>query len=151
MKLGFESLTPSQIKQRKLVMDKKKTQLGMNPSTASQKLLKDLLFDFVIKAGHTCNKCGGELTRETFSIEHIIPWLDSENPIELFFSLDNIGYSHLVCNVGSRRRELAPHGTHRCYTNGCRCDDCKRGHAEAARRHYSPEKRRKRHQSQPRV
>lgn len=141
----FDSSPLSQIKQRKLVMDKKKIQLGMNPSTASQRLLKDLLFDFVIKSGYVCHKCGGGLTRDTFSIEHIVPWLDSNNPVELFFNLENIGYSHLVCNVGSRRRDKAPHGTHRRYTNGCRCGDCKNGHAEHARKYYTKESRRKRY------
>lgn len=75
-------------------MDKKQEQLGMNPSTASGKLLKDLLFDLIIKANHKCYRCGEELQRENFSIEHIITWLDSENPKELYFDLNNM--VHLV-------------------------------------------------------
>ena len=84
--------------------EKKAEQLGMNPSTASGRLLKDLLFKFAIDAGHVCYQCGEELTRDTFSIEHIEPWLDSEDPKGLFFDLSNIAFSHLKCNVSAGRR-----------------------------------------------
>jgi hypothetical protein len=83
---------------------KKQTQLGMNPSTASGRLLKDLLFKFAKDAGHVCYQCGKELDRDSFSIEHKTPWLDSENPVELFFKLDNIAFSHKSCNVGAARK-----------------------------------------------
>lgn len=76
----------------------------MNPGTATNRLLKDILFDFVIKANHKCHQCGEELTRETFSIEHVEPWLHSENPVEKFFDLTNIKYSHLKCNTAAARR-----------------------------------------------
>lgn len=107
-------------------MERKTKQLGMNPGTASNRLLKDLLFEFVVQAGHKCHRCGEELIRESFSIEHITPWLDSKNPVELFFALDNIAYSHLKCNVGARRRYPVPirHGTRNGYSKGCRCKDC---------------------------
>jgi len=82
---------------------KKTQQLGMNPSTASGRLNKDILFAFVKEAGHTCFRCGEELTRDTFSIEHKEAWLDSKEPIQLFFDLSNIAYSHLSCNVKASR------------------------------------------------
>lgn len=83
-------------------MSQKKTQqLGMNPGTASYRLLKDLLFNFVKDI--PCHRCGSELDRESFSIEHKTPWLDSENPVELFFDLENISYSHKSCNSAARR------------------------------------------------
>jgi len=44
------------------------------------------------------------MSRETFSIEHVIPWLDSEDPVKLFFDLDNISFSHLKCNVEDARK-----------------------------------------------
>jgi hypothetical protein len=122
-------------------MDKKKNQLGINPSTANGRLVKDLLFNFIIKSGHVCYRCGGNLTRETFSIEHITPWLDDENPIELFFDLENIGYSHLSCNIGAARRVLSKHGTRRCYQNGCRCKSCTSANTEYARNIYTKEAR----------
>ena len=83
---------------------KKTQQLGMNPSTASGRLTKDLLFKFLIDAGHKCHQCGEELTRDTFSIEHKKPWIDSEDPASLFFDLDNIAFSHLFCNFSAARR-----------------------------------------------
>lgn len=85
-------------------MDKKKVQLGMNPGTASYKLVKDLLFNFVNEAGHKCFRCGGDLNRENFSIEHKVRWLDSVNPLGLFFDLSNIAFSHRSCNYGATVR-----------------------------------------------
>ena len=105
--------------------DKKRDQLGMNPSTASNRLVKDLLFKYATAAGHKCHQCGEELTRETFSIEHILPWLDSDDPTSLFFDLDNIAYSHLKCNSGARRWDIFPCGTVAAYCRGCRCTECR--------------------------
>jgi len=82
---------------------KKTLQLGMNPSTASGRLNKDLLFAFIEAAGHKCFRCGEDLTRDTFSIEHKEAWLDSTNPVGLFFDLGNIAYSHLTCNIKASR------------------------------------------------
>lgn len=44
------------------------------------------------------------MCRDTFSIEHKVPWLHSENPLELYFSLDNISFSHYLCNVKAGRK-----------------------------------------------
>ena len=82
---------------------KKQKQLGMNPATASNRLVKDLLFNFAVQAGHVCFQCGEPLTRDQFSIEHKVPWLDSEDPLHLYFSLDNIAFSHPSCNYAARR------------------------------------------------
>ena len=121
-------------------MNKKQIQLGMNPSTAQGRLLKDLLFDFAVKDGHTCFRCGGMLSRDTFSVEHIKPWLDSEDPRGLFFDIDNIAYSHLSCNVGARRQGPMPmrgytHGESG-YRGGCRCAVCKSAYSSKRRRRY---------------
>lgn len=112
-------------------MQEKHKQLGMNPSTASGRLLKDLLFKYAVASGEKCFRCNEELTRETFSIEHKIPWLHSENPVELFFDLDNIAFSHLLCNIGNRRpskyesptKGKRSHGING-YRQGCRCQLC---------------------------
>lgn len=82
-------------------MNKRKEQLGVHPATASGRLLRDLLFHYVMKESHKCFRCDGELERDNFSIEHKIPWLNSDNPIELFYDLDNITYSHQKCNYGA--------------------------------------------------
>lgn len=83
-------------------MSNKQEQLGMNPSTAQARLLKDILFKFAKET--PCYHCKGMLTRETFSIEHKVPWLHSENPKELFFDLNNISFSHLSCNIAAGRK-----------------------------------------------
>lgn len=83
---------------------KKHDQLGMNPGTASNRLVKDLLFSFVSAAGHKCHRCGEPMTRDNFSIDHKEAWLDSIDPVRLFFDLENIAYSHRACNSGAGRK-----------------------------------------------
>lgn len=83
-------------------MDKKQEQLGMNPGTASNRLVKDLLYSML--QDKKCYLCKEHMERENFSIEHKIPWLDSEDPIGLFFDLDNIAFSHRSCNSSRGRR-----------------------------------------------
>jgi len=121
--------------------DKKTAQLGMSPSTASGRLVKDILFDFVEKSGYTSYHCGEQMTRETFSIEHKVPWLDSEDPVGLFFALDNIHYSHLSCNARAARRkvgvgEATDHGITMYNKYGCRCDVCKLAKAKHNKLRY---------------
>ena len=79
-------------------MDKKHLRLGMNPSVAAHRLRMDILFSLVQASGHNCYRCGGTLTRETFSIDHKIAWLNSDDPKKNFFDLANIAFSHRVCN-----------------------------------------------------
>lgn len=57
---------------------KKKDQLGMNPSTARARLIKDILFDFAKKLDlDTCYQCNQRIKAiDNFSIEHKEPWLD---------------------------------------------------------------------------
>ena len=72
-------------------MNKKEQQLGMNPGTAANQLRKIILFDFV-KINHLdiCFHCNDIIKSENeLSIEHKVPWLDSEDPKGLFFSLEN--------------------------------------------------------------
>ncbi len=81
--------------------DKKKEQLGMNHSTASHRLRVDLLFSAF---GHQkCLRCGKPLTRDDFSIDHVKPWLDSEDPLKEFFDLGNVAFSHKGCNYSASR------------------------------------------------
>jgi hypothetical protein len=93
-------------------MDKKQHQLEMNPSTASNRLVKDTLFRLALEAGYKCHHCGEELTRETFSVEHKVPWLDSPDPKTLFFDQKNVAFSHLQCNMAeARRKTVSPEQT----------------------------------------
>lgn len=107
--------------------------LSINPGTASNRLVRDLLFAFVKKAGCPCYRCGGELTRETFTIDHKKPWRRDPNADELFFDLNNIAFSHAVCNNAAARKVLprSVHGTRSRYDTGCRCRKCR-----AAQREY---------------
>lgn len=87
--------------------EKKNEQLGMPFGTASGQLRKLILFDLLKKLNkNICFRCGEEISNiEELSIEHIVPWLDSDNPKELFFSLENISFSHLLCNIRAIRKE----------------------------------------------
>lgn len=86
-------------------MSKKFEQLGINPSTAQGRLVKDLLWNFILETGRNkCFHCDEEMDRESFSIEHKTPWLDSEDPVGLYFDLNNISFSHLSCNCRASRR-----------------------------------------------
>jgi hypothetical protein len=84
---------------------KKIEQLGMNDSTASHKLRKLILFSLVQKTSQDiCFRCQTQIeTVEELSIEHKTPWLDSIDPINTFFDLSNIAFSHLKCNIADRR------------------------------------------------
>lgn len=127
-------------------MNKKSQQLGMNPSTAQSRLVRDLLFKQLCDLGiNKCYRCGEEMSRDTFTIEHIKPWLDSEDPQKMFFDLDNISYSHHKCNSGNTSKISASCGTPTMYRKGCRCDACKKSAAEYRSKFYSTEKRSERY------
>lgn len=87
-------------KQRKAV------QLGMNPGTAAGRLRKLILFDLARQLNLVeCFRCNLEICDiENFTIEHKIPWLDSEDPTKLYFDLNNITFSHMSCNYGAARK-----------------------------------------------
>ena len=94
----------------KAVRSKKKEQLGMNHGTAANKLRKIILFALVKEAGlDNCYRCGERIERvEDLSIEHKIPWLDSDDPKGLYFDLNNIAFSHLSCNSSAARYTTEP-------------------------------------------
>ena len=115
------------------IKEKKKKQLGMDPGTASNRLRKSILFSFAKKLGYAwCYQCATEIKDiDKFTIEHKEPWLDSENPLETFFDLDNIAFSHASCNYGAARYKKAkPCPSVTAYRNGCRCDGCKEERAK---------------------
>lgn len=77
---------------------KKENQLGMKFGTACNELRKKILFKLVKETNQNfCFRCDEEiLSAQDLSIDHKIDWLD-ENA-ELFWDLDNIAFSHKVCN-----------------------------------------------------
>lgn len=83
----------------------KNDQLGMSHGKASNKLRKLILFSLLVKYKENfCFKCNKEIQKiEDLSIEHKIPWLHSEDPVKLFFDLENISFSHLSCNCADAR------------------------------------------------
>ena len=106
---------------------KKKEQLGMAIGTASGQLKKNILFDLLTQLGkNICHQCSKPIeTSGELSIEHKIPYLDSDDPIGLFFDLNNIAFSHLVCNCGAARQtKITKHPSWYAYKKGCRCKDC---------------------------
>lgn len=109
---------------------KKKAQLGMDAATASNRLVKDVMFSMVEKSGENhCFHCGEPMTRQNFSIEHKEAWLDSDDPVAKFFDLENVGFSHILCNIGAARKVKSACGTTSRYRAGCRCDECKTAQA----------------------
>ncbi len=116
--------------------------LGVNVSTASNRLVKDLLFSLIVETNKdTCFRCGFPLIRENFSIEHTVAWRLAENPKEVFFDLKRIAYSHLNCNSAHKDHERLPCGTVASYVRGCRCLICKKANANRVKSKYSTEKR----------
>ncbi|XAI97427.1 hypothetical protein [Leptolyngbya phage Lbo-JY46] len=108
--------------------NKKADQLGMPIGTASGKLRKSIIFNLIKKLNeHYCFQCGAEIESENeLSIEHKTPYLDSKNPKELFFDLNNIAFSHLDCNIkAARKTRTLTHPSQESYKRGCRCNDCK--------------------------
>jgi len=113
-------------------------QLGMPQGTASHRLRKMILFQLLQVTGlDTCYQCKKTIkTVEELSIDHKVPWLDSKNPRELFFDLDNIAFSHLKCNqLASRRTKKRIHPSTYAYRMGCRCSKCKEMHTEKQRKY----------------
>lgn len=99
-------------------MSKQKTLLlGENFSTASHKLRKMILFSLVQKLElDNCHRCTLKIEKiEHFSIEHIEAWQSATDPIESFYSLDNIAFSHLNCNIAAASKPLQKYGTRKEY------------------------------------
>lgn len=123
--------------------DHKKTeQLGIPHGTASARLRKSLMFSLAKKCELiTCHQCGEEIeTEQELSIDHKIPWLDSDNPVGLFYDLDNIAFSHLKCNIAAARKTAKKY-----HTVKERLEANRRLDRESKRRNYSKEKRRKKY------
>ena len=109
--------------------DKKSLQLGIPHGTANARLRKTILFHLLKKHGENiCFRCNKIIeTEDSLSIEHKQPWLDVS--VDLFWDLDNIAFSHLVCNCKDSRRPnkgIFSHPSQNSYRNGCRCDECKK-------------------------
>ena len=136
----------------KKLNDKKSEQLGMNHSTASNRLRKKILFMFVQRLKFDkCFQCNNLIVEvEDLSIEHKKPWLD-EDP-RLFWDMGNIAFSHRSCNsavarynskynrkkyehrIEDRKDEYGHYPSSTWYDRGCRCDECKKAKRNPSRR-----------------
>ena len=131
--------------------------LGMNASTAQNRLRKMIMWRLVQQTGQDfCFRCDKQIARiEDLSIEHKEPWQFAADPKASFFDLDNIAFSHLSCNskatsgggVFQRAKEQCPQGHKYDEENtsysaqGHRT--CKKCRNKSAREHYqrNPEAR----------
>lgn len=98
----------------------KSSQLGMPHGTACAILRKNILYHLLCELGYNiCHRCNKMIESiDDLSIDHITPWLHSENPLDLFFDLQNISFSHIKCNTSHARRTNkieTPDGTFWCY------------------------------------
>lgn len=50
-----------------------------------------------------CARCGEEIIGTDFHVDHLKAWLNSDDPVNLFFDLKNIGLSHPECNSAARK------------------------------------------------
>ena len=121
--------------------NKKSEQLGMPHGTAAAMLRKAIMFNLLKRLNENyCFQCGEEIrSTNELSIEHKKAWLDSENPIALFYDLENIAFSHLKCNAGAARNvkagQMTEHGTLNRYRyHGCRCELCRAANASDSKR-----------------
>jgi hypothetical protein len=95
--------------------------LGMPHGTASSRLRKMILFHLLQRHGeNVCFRCSKEIeTADDLTIEHKLPWEGIS--VDLFWSLDNIAFSHRYCNLPhryaggqARMRKIGPEGTAWC-------------------------------------
>ena len=82
--------------------DKKRGELlGMTFPTAQSRMQKALLFKL---AGDvvSCYRCKQPITDIVeFSIDHKESWQKAQDPIEAFFNLENVTFSHIKCNMSA--------------------------------------------------
>lgn len=115
--------------------ERKVTQLMMSIGKANAILKKDIMFMLVKKCGmDTCYQCNKPIEHVSeFSIEHKKNWMNSEDPNDLYFDVDNIAFSHRSCNIAAARtlpKEIvdARHPSNFTYQKGCRCRACTDAH-----------------------
>ncbi len=96
-------LTAKQLRYKKS-NDKKAELLNMPFGTASNRMKKNLMFYLVQLCGmDNCYRCGELIeTSEELSVEHKESWQLSDNPVEKFFGIANLAFSHLKCNLGHK-------------------------------------------------
>lgn len=90
-------------------MPTKTEKLGVPYGTACNRLRRSIMFHLAQQCGRLrCIRCSEPIkTVKEFTIDHIQAWLKSESPIELFFDINNIGFSHTKCNQDARDKSTS--------------------------------------------
>ena len=111
---------------------KKASQLGVSFGKAANRLRKLVMFRLIQKTGEDmCFRCGEQIEAVAdLSLEHRMPWLDSTDPVGLFFDLENVTFSHISCNSGARKNGTFV--TRRRGDGKLRCSHCHNWKAEDA-------------------
>lgn len=91
---------------------RKSDQLGDNFQKLSNRLKKNILFSLVQKCGlDICHRCKKKIESATdLSIDHIQAWMYATNARELFDDVNNIAFSHKLCNSKSKRQQISRFG-----------------------------------------
>ena len=138
--------------------EKRAKQLGMNHSTASNRLKKKIFFMLVQRLKlDECYQCKKLIVEsEDISIEHKKPWLDEDT--RLFWDMGNIAFSHKSCNssaarhitrngrkkfehrIGDRENEDGHYVSRTWYDRGCRCEGCRKAKSFTRRSHEREKK-----------
>lgn len=123
---------------------KRKEQLGIPLGTASARLRKALLFKCVQELNKDyCHQCKQKIKfLDEFSIEHVVPWLDSNDPKGLFYDLNNIAFSHMKCNIAAARKSNKKY-----FTAEERLEADRKLSREQARKTYTTERRRQKYRT----
>jgi hypothetical protein len=87
----------------------KAEKLGMSYGKARNDLNKKIMFSLLqLTDMDICFRCGEKIEcQETMSVEHVEAWLNSDNPVEKFFDLGNISFSHRTCNFAAAEKTVA--------------------------------------------
>ncbi|MEE9572802.1 MAG: HNH endonuclease, partial [Candidatus Neomarinimicrobiota bacterium] len=102
-------------------VDNKTRFLEINYSTACNRLRKSIMFELIKETGKDiCYRCGNKINNVSeLSIDHKKSWLYVD--IKLFWSLDNITFSHSKCNTVDRPRGMGKKcGLGLYWCNGCK-------------------------------
>jgi len=80
--------------------------LGQPIGTAAHRLRKMIIFDMCKKLSlDMCYRCHLRIEKiEELSIDHKKPYLNGDDPLRLFWDINNIAFSHSKCNSAAARR-----------------------------------------------
>lgn len=101
-------MRPAKIRRKHSSAQSKRRQnlLKMGIGKANHHLKKSIMFYLAGKLSLlTCHRCKQPIAHvQQFSIDHKESWQKSANPIQSFFSLENIAFSHTSCNTAAAIR-----------------------------------------------